>query len=218
MYLRHDAKNMARQKGFQVTSASSIARAQNILRSKPMSFDIVWPAPADKDSIDLLKWLGGRLQYRLSSTGYTLAYSRPSKYSKLRGACDCYQSLWTETNYWKIGEALRYIILRFETNAFVPNRWYVYPKQTIRFTQTDDDTFRQDENQPLRRGQKAHCALRLHSRRERHRQNNSTIVWETQGFHLPICLYSSMVPAERAKYVAHHPTSSTTNIETGRCM
>lgn len=48
------------KKGFQVTSASSIARAQKQIESEPVNLILSDLRLPDKDGIDLLKWLGER--------------------------------------------------------------------------------------------------------------------------------------------------------------
>ena len=140
-------KNMARtKKGFQVTSASNIARAQKHIESETVDLILSDLRLPDKDGIDLLKWLGEHgLQIPLIiMTGY--ADIQSAVQTMKLGACDYIaKPVNPDELLKKIGEALnasssalKQMMHSSRTDdAFTPN-------QTIRFTQTDD-AFRQDE-------------------------------------------------------------------------
>lgn len=114
---------MARQKGFQVTSASNIARAQKHIESETVDLILSDLRLPDKDGIDLLKWLGEHgLQIPLIiMTGY--ADIQSAVQTMKLGACDYIAKPVNPDELLKNRRSLECIILRFETDdAFVPNR------------------------------------------------------------------------------------------------
>lgn len=90
---------MARQKGFQVTSASNIARAQKHIESETVDLILSDLRLPDKDGIDLLKWLGEHgLQIPLIiMTGY--ADIQSAVQTMKLGACDYIAKPVNRTNY-----------------------------------------------------------------------------------------------------------------------
>lgn len=128
------------KKGFQVTSASSIARAQKHIESETVDLILSDLRLPDKDGIDLLKWLGEHgLQIPLIiMTGY--ADIQSAVQAMKLGACDYIaKPVNPDELLKKIGEALNApsSALRQMTHpsrtddAFTPNRPSVSPQQTM---------------------------------------------------------------------------------------
>lgn len=128
------------KKGFQVTSASSIARAQKHIESETVDLILSDLRLPDKDGIDLLKWLGEHgLQIPLIiMTGY--ADIQSAVQAMKLGACDYIaKPVNPDELLKKIGEALnassstlKQIMHSSRTDdAFTPNRPSVSPKQTM---------------------------------------------------------------------------------------
>lgn len=128
------------KKGFQVTSASSIARAQKHIESETVDLILSDLRLPDKDGIDLLKWLGEHgLQIPLIiMTGY--ADIQSAVQAMKLGACDYIaKPVNPDELLKKIGEALnasssalKQMMHSSRTDdAFTPNRPSVSPKQTM---------------------------------------------------------------------------------------
>ena len=128
------------KKGFQVTSASSIARAQKHIESETVDLILSDLRLPDKDGIDLLKWLGEHgLQIPLIiMTGY--ADIQSAVQTMKLGACDYIaKPVNPDELLKKIGEALnasssalKQMMHSSRTDdAFTPNRPSVSPKQTM---------------------------------------------------------------------------------------
>ena len=128
------------KKGFQVTSASNIARAQKHIESETVDLILSDLRLPDKDGIDLLKWLGEHgLQIPLIiMTGY--ADIQSAVQTMKLGACDYIaKPVNPDELLKKIGEALnasssalKQMMHSSRTDdAFTPNRPSVSPKQTM---------------------------------------------------------------------------------------
>ena len=128
------------KKGFQVTSASSIARAQKHIESETVDLILSDLRLPDKDGIDLLKWLGEHgLQIPLIiMTGY--ADIQSAVQAMKLGACDYIaKPVNPDELLKKIGEALNASSSALKQmmhssrpdDAFTPNRPSVSPKQTM---------------------------------------------------------------------------------------
>ena len=128
------------KKGFQVTSTSSIARAQKHIESETVDLILSDLRLPDKDGIDLLKWLGEHgLQIPLIiMTGY--ADIQSAVQAMKLGACDYIaKPVNPDELLKKIGEALnasssalKQMMHSSRTDdAFTPNRPSVSPKQTM---------------------------------------------------------------------------------------
>ena len=135
------------KKGFQVASASSIARAQKHIETENVDLILSDLRLPDKDGIDLLKWLGERgLQIPLIiMTGYADIQSAVQAI-KL-GACDYISKpVNPDELLKKMDEALnapsdasKQTIHSPQTDhAFDPNRSSVSPKQTMRFEEGEN--------------------------------------------------------------------------------
>lgn len=95
------------KKGFQVTSASSVARAQKQIESEPVNLILSDLRLPDKDGIDLLKWLGEREMPipLIIMTGY--ADIQSAVQAMKSGACDYIaKPVNPDELLKKIGEAL----------------------------------------------------------------------------------------------------------------
>lgn len=130
------------KKGFQVASASSIARAQKHIETESVDLILSDLRLPDKDGIDLLKWLSERgLQIPLIiMTGYADIQSAVQAI-KL-GACDYISKpVNPDELLKKMDEALstsstpakQMMHLPQTDDALTPNRSSVSPKQTMRF-------------------------------------------------------------------------------------
>ena len=128
------------KKGFQVTSTSSIARAQKHIESETVDLILSDLRLPDKDGIDLLKWLGEHgLQIPLIiMTGY--ADIQSAVQAMKLGACDYIaKPVNPDELLKKIGEALNASSSALKQmmhpsrtdDAFTPNRPSVSPKQTM---------------------------------------------------------------------------------------
>ena len=128
------------KKGFQVTSASNIARAQKHIESETVDLILSDLRLPDKDGIDLLKWLGEHgLQIPLIiMTGY--ADIQSAVQTMKLGACDYIaKPVNPDELLKKIGEALNASSSALKQmmhpsrtdDAFTPNRPSVSPKQTM---------------------------------------------------------------------------------------
>ena len=159
------------KKGFQVTSTSSIARAQKHIESETVDLILSDLRLPDKDGIDLLKWLGEHgLQIPLIiMTGY--ADIQSAVQAMKLGACDYIaKPVNPDELLKKIGEALNASSSALKQmmhpsrtdDAFTPNR-------PSRLAQTDD-AFRQDEKSVSEECRSSIVFLRLPRRRERRSQ------------------------------------------------
>lgn len=119
------------KKGFQVTSASSITRAQKHLETEGADLILSDLRLPDKDGIDLLKWLG--------TQGMSIPLIMMTSYADIQSAVQAMKlgasdyvakPVNPEELLKKIGEAM---------NASSPpkNRPSIHPKQTVYLTQTD---------------------------------------------------------------------------------
>ena len=107
------------KKGFQVSSASSIARAQKHIESESIDLILSDLRLPDKDGIDLLKWLGaqGLAIPLIIMTGY--ADIQSAVQAMKLGACDYIAKPVNPEE-----------LLKKMEDAFAPNRPSVSPKQT----------------------------------------------------------------------------------------
>lgn len=130
------------KKGFRVSSASSIARAQKHIETEPVDLILSDLRLPDKDGIDLLKWLSkeGRTIPLIIMTGYADIQSAVQAI-KL-GACDYIaKPVNPDELLKKINEALntasaseKQTMRSPQTDhPFTPNRPSDSPKQTMRF-------------------------------------------------------------------------------------
>lgn len=130
------------KKGFQVSSASSIARAQKHIEAESVDLILSDLRLPDKDGIDLLKWLGERgLPIPLIiMTGY--ADIQSAVQAMKLGACDYVaKPVNPDELLKKMGEALnapataskQTLCLPQTDNTFDLNRPSVSPKHTVRF-------------------------------------------------------------------------------------
>lgn len=162
---------MARQKRFPSNLHQQHCPCSKTYWVGNRGLDFVWPTPARQGWHWLIEMAG---RTRPANTAYHHdgirwhTVGRPShETGSLRLHCQaCESGRITEKNR----RSLECIILRFETDdASVPNRWRVYPKQTIRLAQTDD-AFRQDEKSVSEECRRLIVFLRLPRRRERRSQ------------------------------------------------
>ncbi len=130
------------KKGFQVSSVSSIARAQKQIESESVDLILSDLRLPDKDGIDLLKWLGecGLSIPLIIMTGY--ADIQSAVQAMKLGACDYVaKPVNPDELLKKMNEALsasstasKQTMHSPQTDdAFTPNRPSVSPKQTMRF-------------------------------------------------------------------------------------
>lgn len=135
------------KKGFQVSSASSIARAQKHIEAESVDLILSDLRLPDKDGIDLLKWLGERgLQIPLIiMTGY--ADIQSAVQTMKLGACDYVaKPVNPDELLKKINEALnapstaskQAMRLPQTDGAFDSSRTFVSPKQTVCFGETEN--------------------------------------------------------------------------------
>lgn len=130
------------KKGFQVSSVSSIVRAQKQIESESVDLILSDLRLPDKDGIDLLKWLGecGLSIPLIIMTGY--ADIQSAVQAMKLGACDYVaKPVNPDELLKKMNEALsasstasKQTMHSPQTDdAFTPNRPCVLPKQTMRF-------------------------------------------------------------------------------------
>ena len=119
------------KKGFQVSSASSIARAQKHIEAETVDLILSDLRLPDRDGIDLLKWLGEHSLHipLIIMTGY--ADIQSAVQAMKLGACDYIaKPVNPDELLKKMDEALK-------SSSVARNRPCVRPKQTMRSTQTD---------------------------------------------------------------------------------
>lgn len=145
---------MAWQKGFQVSSASSIARAQKHIEAETVDLILSDLRLPDRDGIDLLKWLGEHSLHipLIIMTGY--ADIQSAVQAMKLGACDYIaKPVNPDELLKKMDEALKSSSVASE--------------QTIRSTQTDHAFRKQWKSLPERCRERF---IRLPGRRKRCRQ------------------------------------------------
>lgn len=145
------------KKGFRVSSASSIARAQKQIETEPVDLILSDLRLPDKDGIDLLKWLGkeGRNIPLIIMTGYADIQSAVQAI-KL-GACDYIaKPVNPDELLKKMNEALNTAYTSEKQtmrspqtdHPFTPNRPSVSPQQTIRFGDAGNQPQKSAEGTP----------------------------------------------------------------------
>ena len=164
------------KKGFQVSSASSIARAQKHIEAETVDLILSDLRLPDRDGIDLLKWLGEHSLHipLIIMTGY--ADIQSAVQAMKLGACDYIaKPVNPDELLKKMDEALKSSSVASEQTMrstqtdrlFRPNRPCVRPKQTVCFVQTDHAFRKQWESLPERCRERF---IRLPGRRKRCRQ------------------------------------------------
>ena len=157
------------KKGFQVSSASSIARAQKHIEAETVDLILSDLRLPDRDGIDLLKWLGEHSLHipLIIMTGY--ADIQSAVQAMKLGACDYIaKPVNPDELLKKMDEALKSSSVASGTDhAFDPNRPCVRPKQTVCFVQTDHAFRKQWKSLPERCRERF---IRLPGRRKRRRQ------------------------------------------------
>lgn len=119
------------KKGFQVSSASSIARAQKHIEAETVDLILSDLRLPDRDGIDLLRWLGEHSLHipLIIMTGY--ADIQSAVQAMKLGACDYIaKPVNPDELLKKMDEALK-------SHPLLRNRPCVRPKQTMRSTQTN---------------------------------------------------------------------------------